>query len=713
MRRVLLLYELKMLLRDTRTVLITVVAPLVLFPAFLYISRSVERSEERRLEETTYRYAVAGDSAGWARSLLADALALDPADTSEAPTRFEEVRLTARVPVESDAVDSTLQAEDLHLLVRGMSPAAFEAATLAEEVEAGTEASDDESDEAQEDEEPPPEVPVVRLEYRTSNDFGRRAAGVLRERLEQLRDVRRDSLFRARGFPVAPDEVAALDAVNTASAEREGGALLGLALTPFLLALMLTGGSIVAADAISGEKERGTLETLLTTAMSRSEMVQAKLMAVVVVGLAVAAVNILNLLVYVVLDVFELPADFAVDLSSLDLALLLTLFVPVVVLVASALLLLSGYSKSYREYQIYFFPLFLALMAPSLAVFLPGMELRSAIALVPISGVGVAVKEVMVGEYDWPFLLLAFASTGAAGWWLARLTERTLSTERLVGGAELDEADLRGGPALFPRRVLRWFAVMWAVFFVVSGWVGADLDIRGQLALNLVVLFFGGSLLMLRRYRLPVREALSLRPVPLAVWPAVLIGAPSALVVGVGLANLVNAYVFPVPDQVLEAFSESLVGDELPLWQMVLFLCVMPGIFEEIAFRGLLLHGLRRYLKPVALCLAVGVVFGMFHVSLFRIVPTAYLGAVLAAVVLLSGSIYPAMLWHALNNALGIVPAELGWIEPDAALPGWSYPVGVVGLAIAFALVWVHRRRPVERNLHGSPPTKAGAAPPE
>lgn len=674
-------YELRMLLRDTRTILITVVAPLVLFPVVIVAMRAVERNETRRLEETAYRYAIRGTEAEWARRWVERARALEEEDSSATPVRFEEAPM---ILGGESAVDSLLEEGVLHVVIEGMTAGEWERLRAEERAEEG------EDDRAEADDSL--SVPVMRLEYRASSDFSRRASERLQRRLREAREQRRDSLYRAVGLPVEPERVAAVDVENAASAEKEAGAMLGLALTPFLLFLMLTGGSVVAADAISGEKERGTLETLLTTAATRAEIVTAKQLAIVVVGLAVVVVNVANLLVYLVLGVFDLPENFAVALNPWDPFLLLVLLLPLTVLISSALLLLSGYAKSYKEYQIYFLPLFLVFLVPSLAALLPGMDLHSAIALVPVSGVGVAVREVMVGEYDWPFLGLAFLSTAAAALGLARLTERTLSTERLISHADLDEADLVGGPALFPRHVLRWFLVLWALFYVGSLWIGNDLGIRGQIVVNLVVLFFGASVLMIRRYRLPVRKALALRAPHPAVWLAVLVGAPSAFAVGVGLAEVVNTYVFPVPQELIEAFGETLTEPDLPLWQLLLFLSIMPGFFEEIAFRGLLLHGLHRKLRPVALCLVVGAVFGLFHVALFRILPTAYLGAVLAAVTLLSGSLFPAMVWHAINNAVALVPAEMGWLDADATLPWWTYPVAAGGLAVAFWILWRYRR---------------------
>jgi len=212
--------------------------------------------------------------------------------------------------------------------------------------------------------------------------------------------------------------------------------------------------------------------------------------------------------------------------------------------------------------------------------------------------------------------------------------------------------------------------------------------VRGQVVVNLVFIFLGGSLMMIRRYGLDPRAAFALRPVHPLVWPAIVIGAPSGYIVGIGLAELVNTYVFPVPQNVLEAFGDALLGDQMPLWQLLLFIAVMPGILEELAFRGVLLHGLRKVFGPVGICLMVGAIFGIFHVSLFRLLPTAYLGVVFAAVVLLTGSIFPVMLWHFLNNAIGIVPAHMGWVTEDTVVPWWVFVLGLVGLVVALGMIW-------------------------
>ncbi len=84
-----------------------------------------------------------------------------------------------------------------------------------------------------------------------------------------------------------------------------------------------------------------------------------------------------------------------------------------------------------------------------------------------------------------------------------------------------------------------------------------------------------------------------------------------------------------------------------------------------------------------------GGVFALFHMELARLLPTAAIGVVLAALTLATGSIFPAMLWHALNNALAIVA---GRAEVDLlALDPWAYAAAAVAAVLAVALVWQHR----------------------
>ncbi len=662
--------ELRMLLRDTRTILIAVVAPVVLVPGYILLTGAVDDRESARLDSATYTWALVGDEIAWGERTVEAALAL-PADSGEAETIFERTAVMAELDPEAverrtELADSLLEAGEIQVVVVARQARAEDSLDVA--------------------------TPVLSLRYRSGSDLSRSARGRLENRLERYRETVRDALYASAGFPVDRSDVAVVVDDNVATAAKEGGRFLARFLLPLVVMLMLAGGSIIAADTISGEKERGTLETLLTSAAGRSEIVRAKLLAIIVVGLAVVVVNVANLGLYLTIGILEVPEGLALDLSFGQLGLLVLIFVPLAGLVAAALLLISGFAKSYREYQLYQPVLFLAFLLPSLAALLPGLELQSVVVLVPIAGLSVATGAVLAGGWSLPWGLAAIASTSIAALLLLRWVEIVLSNERLITSASWDEADFRGGAALFPRHVLTWFLTLWVLFFLVSLWFGDALGVRGQIVVNLVGVFLGGSAWLVHRYRLDPVEVLSLRAPGWTSWPAVLVGAPSFLVLGIGVAQLVNTYLFPVPQSLLEAFSEGLTLN-LGVLQLLFFLALMPGVLEEIAFRGVLLHGLRRRLaSPWIAAIACGAVFGLFHVSLFRIVPTGLLGIMLALVVLRTRSIYPAMLWHFLNNALALVPAELEWIEADVVIPAWGYAVAAAGLVTSFLLL-----RPAQR----------------
>jgi membrane protease YdiL (CAAX protease family) len=150
----------------------------------------------------------------------------------------------------------------------------------------------------------------------------------------------------------------------------------------------------------------------------------------------------------------------------------------------------------------------------------------------------------------------------------------------------------------------------------------------------------------------------------------------------------------------IKSFGQAIVADNISIPQLLFFLAVLPGIFEEIAFRGLLLHGLRKRFRPAVRVIVVGLLFGFYHVALFRLAPTAFLGILLACVTLLSGSIYPAMLWHVLNNSLAILGSD--WQMAITELDGPYFLAGPVLLGCAFWIFWRERFRPSDERKDGT-----------
>ena len=602
------------------------------------------------------------------------------------PFPFERIA-TSSLPAElRDDLDRAIDEDELDFYVtadlRANLPPIIEEDSDAETPEASKEEPSNSEAEAATAAEPAELADLVfRITNRSDDDNSDRGGDRFEDALAAARNDLRLTAMTERGFPIKAEHLATLETQDAASEAESSGVRIGRFLTAMLILLLLSGGSVVAMDSLAGEKERGTLETLLTTAARRTEIVAAKTLSILLVGLFITFIQVLNLLVWISVDALPLPEGITLSITPGTALLLLVLYLPLAALVSFVLLLISGYAKTYKEAQLLFFPVFLLMALPALVVVFPNVELRSALVLLPIANLSIAVKEVLAGSFDWLFLGIAWVVNVLAALLLARFSIRALSSERLITANDFDSADLFGGPPLFARRVYRWFAVLWAVFLMVQLNVGTNLDIRTLLSLNMAM-FFLSAVWMIRHYRLGWKNGFAIRWPKPAVWLAVLFGAPAGLVVA-SMVGLLSARFMEIPDDALEQFAVGFVPD-YPIPVLLFFFAVLPAVFEELAFRGVLLHGVRRRLKPVPTALVVGVIFGLFHVDLFRLLPTAFLGVLMATVTLLTGSVFPAILWHFINNALAVTDQSARF----EAMGDWIYPGSVVILLASLALIW-------------------------
>lgn len=666
--------EIRMLLRDTRAVILSVVLPLIFMPAVLAASSRIKESSEQSATARAHTYAIADSPLReQARELLEGAATAGqeaPNDKEAYPIVFEP----AADPAEA------LRDGRIDLYVEPIT---------AEEADARRRATQkpgsDDGAGATADDRPPPAIVLV-LHYREDRPASSAAVDKTRSLLLRHRGELRHKALSDRGFRIAKSAVVPLRDTDVATEAERAGSKTGRYISALLLLFMLVGGGSIASDSLAGEKERGTLETLLSAGAGRSAILTAKLMVVLTATLTTTIIQVGNLYICLGLGLIDASADLAAHVTPGAALLLFALYLPVSLLVASSLVLTFGLAGSYKEAQLYFLPLTLIGPVLALAPAIPGITLRSAIAIVPLVNISVAVKEVLLGEIDYPMIALAWLTTTLAAVGVARFAARVLTAERLLLSSDTDTIDPNDGDALFRKRVLRWFAALWALV-VLGSIAGPSLGVFPSLVLGQAV-FVVITLVMVRRHGLDVRRALALRPVKPLVWPAVLVGAPSAALVAMGLFQLVSP-ALPLSDKSAEELGKALFPEGMPLWQLAVALAVLPPICEELLFRGALLHGLRKRLGPVGLCVVVGLLFGIFHLALFRLVTTSFLGVILTAVALMTGSVFPGILWHAINNAIPLLVMKFG--RDIAEPPLWSYAVAAVLLALSLLVIWKSR----------------------
>lgn len=636
--------EMRHLLRDRRALVAALVLPLLIFPLMLWSARFAERARSERAEEAPLQVAFTGAAAANVVELL------------PTPSSLEGwQRIVLEEPL------TALAMGEIDLVVDGHW--ATPNATYA-----------------------PLRTPRIQLLFRADYERSNRALQVLQEELSTARAEARSEMLESTGFGLEAAQILPTAELDVATAGQVAGSQIGRWVTTAILIFVLLGGSVVAGDTLAGEKERGTLETLLTSAVDRRHIVAAKWLAILTFGGLVAGVQLLNLYAHLTWGLIEVPSSFAVELPLDRLLLVGFLLLPLLVLSAGTLLWISGRASSYKEFHFYLLPVAVALLLPTTAAALPGASLDAGWALLPVANLSLAVRAVLSGHFAWTSVVLAWGMTAAVASWVVKSTLSELHSEAQLLSPLVQRDDLQLVP--FERHIVGWFVAFWVFIFLALVHLPLLSGLIPQVLLNLVVVCLGGSWLLIQRYALPVREVLGLSTPSRVFWPLVLLGAP-ALVLANGAIYRWTLGLFPVPRRALESYGALFDSGQLHWAEIAAVAVVLPAICEEIAFRGVLLNGLRRRLATVQLCCVVGLAFAMFHFDLARFVPTMLLGAVLAALTLRSGSVYPAMVWHGLNNGLVLWLGGRG-ISIVELSSGW-YVGGFAVFAACFVWLW---RRP-------------------
>lgn len=223
------------------------------------------------------------------------------------------------------------------------------------------------------------------------------------------------------GLGVSSDKVAAVlepvtvERINTAESRENIGEKIGGFIAYLLVPLVLAGASYPAMDIGAGEKERGTLETLLICPISRSAIVLGKFLTVLTTGLVSAALTVISFggwgyLIGSMAGV-DVVAKTMETLGFIDLTLILALLLPLSAIFAALLLSLSIYARSYKEAQNYIGPVTMVVFMPLVVAILPGVELNWKTAMVPVLNVALSIKELVKGTIDYLLLAAVLGST--------------------------------------------------------------------------------------------------------------------------------------------------------------------------------------------------------------------------------------------------------------------------------------------------------------
>ncbi len=261
----------------------------------------------------------------------------------------------------------------------------------------------------------PETIQIQYYEGEIKSEFG---AEHVEKSLKAYRDNLVKKRLEAKNLPdslIAPFDI---KQHNVAPPEKVGGASIGSMIGYMVIILSMTGAIYPAIDLTAGEKERGTMETILSSPVSRLDLVLGKFLLVFSASLttAILSVTSMGLSFAYMGHALSNSADASgagihMNLGFTSVIAVFLMALPLSVLFSAVLMTVALFAKTYKEAQSYLTPMTFIVVIPAVASVLPGVELTPKLALIPILNTSLVCKEIITGTYHWNSIALIFAST--------------------------------------------------------------------------------------------------------------------------------------------------------------------------------------------------------------------------------------------------------------------------------------------------------------
>lgn len=517
-----------------------------------------------------------------------------------------------------------------------------------------------------------PEENTVRLSYNPKSSFSIRAYQFVTKRIQSADLLRAKFLSNRAGFRIPISKTTA----NPILITKKPGINFA-ALVPLILIMMtITGAVYPAIDLTAGERERGTLETLVASPISKTSLLGAKFLAVWSVAMMTALVNIASL--SITLWVFQLDTSL-LGPAGLSFALILKVFLLLglfALFFSAILLLLTSFAKSFKEAQAYLVPLMVFSLAPAMAGLSPSVQLTASIALVPMVNLVLLTRDLIQGTVMALPATISVLSSLLYAASILSITSRTFGSDAILyrTGSWKDYFSKKSDHTTpSPSIALTILAVMFPVQFILLGVMGRSLTNLSPLrqvisvAGGTVLIFLATPLLFITSGRFRWIPSFGIRwPGFAAIFAAGILGFSLWPVTAGALWAIgnISAWISPAGNEDWITSISSIASRQVetwsnvPTWALILCLAVTPAVCEELFFRGILFQALSKGNKKWFPIIATSVAFGLFHfitessVAPLRFFVTMTLGGVLGWVAYQTRSVLPGIILHAINNSI-------------------------------------------------------------
>lgn len=607
-------------LRDKKTVLMMLVVPIILYPLIFVGVMQIMAMISSGMEEQTYRIAIRSETG---EALLEQRLK-EAGEERETPVELAEASLI-------ENYEAALNEEEIDVYV-------------VEQKQDGKVS--------------------YTLYYLSSVTNSAYALDVVEDMLEEYKEDIRVQKIEAAGLDA--DEIlepVVYEEADIASTEQSLGSIMGMILPFMLIVSLLMGTMYPAIDTTAGERERGTLETILTLPVTNRQLIISKFLTVAAIGLVSAALNIVSMsgIAFYMYQVMDLTLEEGVSVAwgSFIPVLLVTILAILAfsLFISAVTMCVTAFAKSYKEANNYITPLLLVFMLTGYIAFIPNVELTRTMAMVPVANISLLLKNLMAFKYDYAIITIVILSNVAYAVLAILFLSRIYDSESILfgegkGGMQLLEKRSNMKKGGVPDVSDAWFMI--ALTIVMMLYLGSMLQLRfgigGVFGTQMILLLM--PLLFVWYTKRDVKRTYCFYKAKPAAYLGAFLMIPGITVIVMVLSVFLMKLFPGSAGAVTDAFGEILSGN---VWIQIAVISITPAICEEMLFRGFLFSAMRNRYRAVTAILIVAALFGVYHMSLVKFFTTGLLGFVFCYIVYLTGSIFPAMLMHCVNNLIAVL----------------------------------------------------------
>ncbi|MFK7767806.1 MAG: ABC transporter permease subunit/CPBP intramembrane protease [Mariniblastus sp.] len=496
-------------------------------------------------------------------------------------------------------------------------------------------------------------------------------------------------------------------------------------LVPMILVLMtITGAVYPAIDLTAGERERGTLETLMAAPVPRVGILFSKFLAVLTVAIMTAVLNIVGM--FATVWAFQLDKQFGGGVFSFTVMWQILLLLILFAAFYSALLLaVTSFAKSFKEAQVYLIPIILLSLGPGLMAMAPGMSLDGINAVTPMVNILLLARDVIQNNVMLVPAVIAVVSTLFYTYLAIRLAAWIFGSDSILyaGSGSVMEMFQR------PVKVNRVVPIMATIFCLVMlfpinfasiGYLGrmsadTNSELEARFLLMALFTFFAFMVvpwLVSLHQNTATKAGFGLtRPKAVFICAAVLLGLSLWPLVMSLTSGWHEAYGFFFGKESQQAWREKLVESTkgqverirmVSPYVIVIAFSITPAVCEEWFFRGMFQRSLLSKNSAWKAIVFSSLAFGAFHmlgnsvIAVDRLIPTTLVGLMLGYLAYKSNSIIPGIILHSIHNAFVIFLAyyqpqlmNQSWFpREDEPIPVSWVIVGAIVALVAAVIVW-------------------------